>query len=81
MTMLCTAELNMTKTVGPNDIADFLTNAAWAVCFTKHIILKASTGAAIFGAGMLFDINFLTDWNKIKCNAKLIAILLGKTCL
>eukprot|EP00804_Cyclotella_cryptica_P009367 CCRYP_009013-RA/>CCRYP_009013-RA protein AED:0.40 eAED:0.64 QI:0/0/0/1/0/0/2/0/136 len=30
MTMLRTAELDMTNTVVPSDIADFLTDAAWA---------------------------------------------------
>ena len=31
MAMLCTAELDMADTVSESDIADFLTNAAWAV--------------------------------------------------
>ena len=48
-----------------SDIADFLTNAAWAVRSTYHTVLKTSPGAAIFGRDMLFDVPFLADWNKI----------------
>ena len=65
MGMLCTAEIDMAHTVSESDIADFLTNAAWAICSTYHMVLKASPGAAIFGRDMLFDIPFLADWNKI----------------
>ena len=63
--MLSTAELDMTDTVSKSDIADFLTNAAWAVCSTYHTVLKTSPGAAIFGRDMLFDVPFLADWTKI----------------
>ncbi len=63
--MLCTAELNMAKTVTPNDVNVFLDNAAWAICSTYHTVLKASPGAAIFRRNMLFDIPFIDDWNKI----------------
>jgi hypothetical protein len=65
MTMAYTAELDMVNTVEPSDVADFLTNAAWAIRSTYHTVLKASPGAAIFGRDMLFDIPFLADWNKI----------------
>ena len=65
MAMLCTAELDMADTVSESDIADFLTNAAWAVCSTYHTVLKTSPGAAIFGRDMLFDVPFLADWKKI----------------
>ena len=65
MAMLRTAELDMTDTVSESDIADFLTNAAWAVRSTYHTVLKTSPGAAIFGRDMLFDVPFLTDWTKI----------------
>jgi hypothetical protein len=65
MTMLHTTELDMTITVVPSDIADFLTDAAWDVCSTYHIVLKASPGTAIFSRDMLFDIPFLADWNNI----------------
>ena len=65
MAMLCTAELDMTDTVSKSDIADFLTNAAWAVCSTYHTVLNTSPGAAIFGSDMLFDVPFLADWKKI----------------
>ncbi len=65
MAMLRTAELDMADTVSESDIADFLTNAAWAVCSTYHTVLKTSPGAAIFGRDMLFDVPFLADWKKI----------------
>jgi hypothetical protein len=65
-TDLRTAELNMTKTVTPNDVDVFLDNTAWAICSTYHTVLKASPGMAIFGQDMLFDIPFIADWNKIE---------------
>ena len=66
MGMLRTAEIDMANTVSESDIADFLTNAAWAVRSTyHHKVLKASPGATIFGRDMLFDIPFIADWNKI----------------
>jgi hypothetical protein len=63
--MLCTSELNMAKTITPDDVNVFLDNAAWAICSTCHTVLKASPGAAIFGRNMLFDIPFIAKWNKI----------------
>jgi hypothetical protein len=47
--MLCTAEIDMTKSVTPNDVNIFLDNTAWAIGSTYHTVLKASPGAAIFG--------------------------------
>ncbi len=61
--MLRTAELNMAKSVTPNDIDVFLDNAAWAICSTYHTVLKASLGMAIFGCNMLFNIPFIANWN------------------
>jgi hypothetical protein len=63
--MLCTAELDMSNSVTPNDVNVFLDNVAWAICFTYHTVLKASPGAAIFGCDMLVDIPFVADWHKI----------------
>jgi hypothetical protein len=63
--MLCTAEIDMAKSVVPDDVDVFIDNAAWAIRSTYHTVLKASPGAAIFGRDMLFDIPFLADWNKI----------------
>ncbi len=63
--MLCTAEIDMAKSVVLDDVDVFINNAAWAICSTYHTLLKASPGAAIFGRDMLFDIPFLADWNKI----------------
>ena len=65
MTMLRTAELDMTETVSKSDIADFLTNAAWAVRSTYYTVLKTLPGAALFGRDMLFDVPFLADWTEI----------------
>ena len=65
MALLCSAELDMAETVSESDIADFLTNAAWAIHSTYHTVLKTSPGAAIFGRDMLFDVPFLADWKKI----------------
>ena len=65
MGMLQTTEIDMTDTVSENDIADFLTNAAWAIRSTYHIERKASPGAAIFRRGMFFDMPFIADWNQI----------------
>jgi hypothetical protein len=63
--MLRTAELDMANSVTPNDVNVFLDNAAWAICSTYHMVLKASPGAAIFGCNMIFDILFVADWHKI----------------
>ncbi len=63
--ILCTSEIDMAKSVTPDDVKVFLDNAAWAICSTYHTVLKASPGAAIFGWDMLFDIPFIADWHKI----------------
>ncbi len=42
-----------------------MSDAAWVVWSTYHTVIKASPGAAIFGQGMLFDIPFIADWQKI----------------
>ncbi len=62
--MLCPADIDMADTASDSDIADFLTNATWAICSTYHMVLKASPGAARFGRDMLFDIPFIADWKK-----------------
>ncbi len=64
-TMLCTAKLDMADTVVTSDIDASLTDAALAISSTYHIVLKAFSGAAMFGWDMLFDIPFLADWNTI----------------
>ncbi len=63
--MLRTSKLNMAETITPNDINVFLDNAAWAICSTYHTVLKASSGAAIFGRDMIFDIPFIANLKKI----------------
>ena len=62
--MLCTAEIDMANTVRECDIADFLTNAAWAICSTYHTVLKASPGKAIFWRDMLFNVSFIANWKR-----------------
>jgi len=66
LTMLRTAEMDMTNSVAPSDIDAFLTDAAWAIRSTHHTVLKASPGAAIFGRDMLFDIPFWPTGNKLE---------------
>jgi hypothetical protein len=63
--MLRTAEIDMTDSVTPDDVDVFLDNAAWAIHSTYHTVLNTSPGAAIFGRDMLFDIQFMADWQKI----------------
>jgi hypothetical protein len=63
--MLHTSELNMAETMKASDINVFLSDTAWANCSTYHTVVKASPGAAIFERGMLFDILFIADWQKI----------------
>ncbi len=46
--MLRTSELDMAKTITPDDINVFLNNAAWAICSNYHTVLKASPGAATY---------------------------------
>jgi hypothetical protein len=65
MTMLCTAKIDMANLVAASNKDTFLTHVALTICSTYHTVLKASPEAAIFGPDMLFDIVFLTDWNKI----------------
>jgi hypothetical protein len=47
MNMLCTAEIDMVDLVKPSDIDVFLSDLAWAIHSTHHIVLKASPDAAI----------------------------------
>jgi hypothetical protein len=62
MTMLCTAELDMSNTIATSDIEMFRTKAAaTAIHSTYHTVLKASPGEASFGKDMLSDIPFLAD--------------------
>jgi hypothetical protein len=42
----------MAVSVTPDDVDVFLDNVAWAICYTYHTVLKASSDAAIFGRDM-----------------------------
>jgi hypothetical protein len=63
--MFRTTKFDMAKLVKASDIDVLLSDAAWVVRSTYHTVLKASPGAAIFGRDMLFDIQFIADWQKI----------------
>ncbi len=43
----------MADTVSKSDIADFVTNAAWAVCYTYYTVLRTLPDAAIFGQNVV----------------------------
>jgi hypothetical protein len=64
--MLCTVEIDIAKSVTPDDFAVFIDIAAWVICSSYHTVLKASPGAAMFGQDMLFDIPFVADWQKME---------------
>jgi hypothetical protein len=69
--MLRISEIDIANTIYECDMADFLTNAAWAVCSIYLTVPKTIPGAEIFGRGMLFDLPFLADWSKIEeCRQK-----------
>ncbi|MCP4748216.1 MAG: hypothetical protein GY874_19085 [Desulfobacteraceae bacterium] len=59
--MLRTSGLDMSETVTPEDVDNFIVNAAWAIRSTYHTVLKTSPGVAIFGRDMMFDLPFLAD--------------------
>ncbi len=62
---MCTSEIVMAESVDSADIDTFINNAAWAICSTYHMVLKASPGTGILGQDMLFDIPFIADWRQI----------------
>ena len=62
--MLCTIELDMANTVETSDIEAFLTDAAWTIWSTYHTVVKASTGATIFGQDMVFTFPSLRTGTK-----------------
>ena len=64
--LLYTAKIYMVDTIIESVIADFLTNAGWAVCSTYHTVIKTLPGVAIFGRDMLFDMSFIADWSEIE---------------
>jgi len=55
----------MADTISEEDVSNFLDDASWAIRTTQHTVLKASSGAAIFGRDILFDIPFVAGWHKI----------------
>jgi hypothetical protein len=67
----------MTKTISESDIADFITNAPWAVCSTHHTVFNASPRSVVFGRDMMFDVPFNPTGTKLRDigNTKWIATL------
>jgi hypothetical protein len=63
--MLHTAEIDMAKSLTPNNVEVFLDIATWEICYTYCTVLKATPGAAIFGQDTFFDILLVADWHKI----------------
>jgi hypothetical protein len=63
--MVYSAELALAESVTSNAVDLFLNNLAWAICSTYHTVLKNSPGAAMFGSGMLFDIPFEANRNRM----------------
>ncbi len=64
--MLHTAEIDIVNSVKPSDINIFSSDAVCAICSTYHTVLKSSSGSAIIGQDMLFDIPFLAEQKKIR---------------
>ena len=60
--MTITSSLDMSDICTANDIDEFLTNAAWAICSIYHTVLRSTPDAAVFGRDMLFGIPYLADW-------------------
>ena len=68
MGILRTIEVDKNDTVTGKHIFDFLADASWAICSTYHTVLKASSGATIFGRDMMFEIPYIAGWYKIGKN-------------
>jgi hypothetical protein len=51
--MLCTAELNMAKTVTPDDVNVFLDNVTWAICSTYHTVLNSLSAKSVLAGEKL----------------------------
>ncbi len=54
MNMLRAADIDMANSVKPSDINVFLSDAAWAIYSTYHMVLQATPGTAIFGQDMVW---------------------------
>ena len=63
--MMQTSGLDMSETVDSDAVDMFITNAAWAIHATHHMVLQLMPGAVVFGRDMLFDIPYIADWNAI----------------
>ena len=62
MNMTRTSELDMQDICEPQMIDEILSNVGWAIHSTYHTMLGSSSGSAVFGRDMLFDIPYLADW-------------------
>ena len=63
--MLRTAELYQHKRNPSDPFTGILANCAWAIRSSVHVITRRIPAQLVFGRDMLFDVSFLTNWNKI----------------
>ena len=63
--MIRTSSLNMQATCTPEMIDELIATIGWVICSTYHALRGSSSGIAIFGRDMLFDIPYLADWSEI----------------
>ena len=60
--MLHTVKIDIANTISESNIADFLNNAAWAICYTYHTV-KHHQEQQFFGREILFEVLFLAAWS------------------
>ena len=72
--MIGTSEINMQETCMPEMTDNVTTNIGWAIPSTYHTVFGASSGAAVLGRDILFDIPYIDNWSEYK--TKLIVPIL-----
>ena len=78
--MLRTSSINIQDTFTPQMVDKLLTNIAWVVHSTYHMVLNIMSGAVIFSRDVLFDIPCIADWNQIgKCRQSFVDQSCAKT--
>ena len=60
--MMHTPNLDMQDSLTMEDVANFITSAAWAICSTYHTVQGSMPGQTILGSDMLFSIAYLAYW-------------------
>ena len=67
----------MQDTVTTEDVADFITNAAWAIGITYHMVLGSMPSQLIFDGDRLFQDSLPAWFKKVdKCRQMLVHIRL-----